>query len=89
MEIKDALFLSSTVDPDELPANDLEEFAFIGRSNVGKSSLINVICNKKKMAKIGSVPGKTRQLNYFLINEKILNVYNNFIGKNFNFVKDS
>ena len=42
----------------------------MGRSNVGKSSLINSICAKKKLAKIGSVPGKTRQLNYFLINEK-------------------
>jgi GTP-binding protein len=53
-----------------LPNSVLAEFVFVGRSNVGKSSLINTICNKKKLAKIGSVPGKTRQLNYFLINEK-------------------
>ncbi|HMQ68996.1 MAG TPA: ribosome biogenesis GTP-binding protein YihA/YsxC [Ignavibacteria bacterium] len=70
MKILSAEFIKSIYDLRALPNSVLSEFVFVGRSNVGKSSLINVICNKKKMAKIGSVPGKTRQLNYFLINEK-------------------
>lgn len=70
MEIKDALFLSSTVNPDELPANDLEEFAFIGRSNVGKSSLINMLCRKPRLAHTSSTPGKTQCINRFLIDNR-------------------
>ncbi|HRJ99757.1 MAG TPA: ribosome biogenesis GTP-binding protein YihA/YsxC [Ignavibacteria bacterium] len=70
MKILSAEFIKSIFDLRALPNSVLSEFVFVGRSNVGKSSLINVICNKKKLAKIGSVPGKTRQLNYFLINEK-------------------
>ncbi len=70
MKINSAEFISSIYDLRTLPKTVLSEFVFVGRSNVGKSSLINKICNKKNLAKIGSVPGKTRQLNYFLINEK-------------------
>lgn len=70
MKILSAEFIKSIFDLRALPNSVLAEFVFVGRSNVGKSSLINSICNKKKLAKIGSVPGKTRQLNYFLINEK-------------------
>ncbi len=70
MKILSAEFIKSIYDLRALPNSVLAEFVFVGRSNVGKSSLINTICNKKKLAKIGSVPGKTRQLNYFLINEK-------------------
>jgi GTP-binding protein len=70
MRIVTAEFIKSIYDLRALPNSVLAEFVFVGRSNVGKSSLINTICNKKKLAKIGSVPGKTRQLNYFLINEK-------------------
>jgi GTP-binding protein len=70
MKITSAEFIKSIFDLRALPNSVLSEFVFVGRSNVGKSSLINTICNKKKLAKIGSVPGKTRQLNYFLINEK-------------------
>lgn len=70
MKIASAEFIKSIYDLRALPNSVLSEFVFVGRSNVGKSSLINIVCNKKKMAKIGSVPGKTRQLNYFLINEK-------------------
>ncbi len=70
MKIVSAEFIKSIYDLRALPNSVLAEFVFVGRSNVGKSSLINIICNKKKLAKIGSVPGKTRQLNYFLINEK-------------------
>jgi len=70
MKIVSAEFIKSIFDLRALPNSVLSEFVFVGRSNVGKSSLINSICTKKKLAKIGSVPGKTRQLNYFLINEK-------------------
>lgn len=70
MKITSAEFINSIYDLRTLPKSVLSEFVFVGRSNVGKSSLVNKICNKKKLAKIGSVPGKTRQLNYFLINEK-------------------
>lgn len=70
MKITSAEFINSIYDLRTLPKSVLSEFVFVGRSNVGKSSLINKICNKKSLAKIGSVPGKTRQLNYFLINEE-------------------
>ena len=70
MKIVSAEFIKSIFDLRALPNSVLAEFVFVGRSNVGKSSLINSICAKKKLANIGSVPGKTRQLNYFLINEK-------------------
>jgi len=70
MKITSAEFINSIYDLRTLPKSVLSEFVFVGRSNVGKSSLINKICNKKRLAKIGSTPGKTRQLNYFLINEE-------------------
>ncbi|MFA5404518.1 MAG: ribosome biogenesis GTP-binding protein YihA/YsxC [Ignavibacteria bacterium] len=70
MKITSAEFINSIYDLRTLPKSVLSEFVFVGRSNVGKSSMINKICNKKSLAKIGSVPGKTRQLNYFLINEE-------------------
>ncbi|MBM4157381.1 MAG: YihA family ribosome biogenesis GTP-binding protein [Ignavibacteria bacterium] len=70
MKIISSEFIESIYDLRTLPKSVLKEFVFVGRSNVGKSSLVNKICNKKKLAKIGSVPGKTRQLNYFLINEQ-------------------
>ncbi|MCI5056421.1 MAG: ribosome biogenesis GTP-binding protein YihA/YsxC [Flavobacteriales bacterium] len=53
----------------DCPNSSLPEFAFIGRSNVGKSSLINMICNRNKLANTSNKPGKTRLLNYFVINE--------------------
>lgn len=70
MKIKSAEFIKSIYDLRNLPSSVLSEFVFVGRSNVGKSSLINTICSKKSLAKVGSAPGKTRQLNYFLINEE-------------------
>ncbi|HHV02424.1 MAG: ribosome biogenesis GTP-binding protein YihA/YsxC [Bacteroidales bacterium] len=70
MEIKQAIFLFSTTDPDKRPENDLEEFAFIGRSNVGKSSLINILCRKPGLARTSSTPGKTQCINRFLIDGK-------------------
>lgn len=70
LKIKSAEFINSIYDLRTLPKSVLSEFVFVGRSNVGKSSMINTICNRKSLAKIGSVPGKTRQLNYFLINQE-------------------
>lgn len=68
MEIKEAQFLMSNSDVRKCPASDRPEYAFIGRSNVGKSSLINMLTNKKSLAKISGKPGKTRLINHFLIN---------------------
>ncbi len=68
MKIKDAKFVKSTFDIEQLPPPNLPEFAFIGRSNVGKSSLINMLVNRKNLAKTSSKPGKTRSINHFLIN---------------------
>jgi GTP-binding protein len=67
MQIKDAKYLISSPDYTQCPAPDRPEFAFIGRSNVGKSSLINMLCNKKNLAKISSSPGKTQLINHFEI----------------------
>lgn len=70
MEIKEAQFVMSNSDVEKCPAPDRPEYAFIGRSNVGKSSLINMLTNKKSLAKISGKPGKTRLLNHFLINKE-------------------
>lgn len=69
MNIKSAKFIMSNTDIKKCPTPDLPEYAFIGRSNVGKSSLINMICNNKNLAKTSSTPGKTQLINHFLINE--------------------
>ncbi len=66
--IKDAKFIKSSYNYEDLPAPNLPEYAFIGRSNVGKSSLINMLVNRKGLAKTSSKPGKTRSINHFLIN---------------------
>ena len=70
MIIKTAKFLMSNTDYKKCPSPDLNEYAFIGRSNVGKSSLINMITDNKSLAKISSNPGKTQMINHFIINEK-------------------
>ncbi len=70
MEIKEAQFVMSNSDVARCPAPDRPEYAFIGRSNVGKSSLINMLTNKKSLAKTSGSPGKTRLLNHFLINKE-------------------
>jgi GTP-binding protein len=70
MEIKEARFVVSNTDVKKCPAPDKPEYAFIGRSNVGKSSLINRITNKKALAKISGKPGKTRLINHYLINDE-------------------
>lgn len=68
MQIKKADFVSSFVDMKSLPEDKLPEIALVGRSNVGKSSLINKVVNRKNLAKSSSTPGKTRMLNYYIIN---------------------
>lgn len=69
MTIQDAKFLMSNSRVEECPAPTLPEYAFIGRSNVGKSSLINMLTNHKGLAKTSSSPGKTQLINHFLIND--------------------
>jgi GTP-binding protein len=68
-EIKYVEFKGSFVKNQQCPQDNLPEFAFIGRSNVGKSSLINMLTNRKKLAKISATPGKTQTINYFLVDE--------------------
>lgn len=68
MIIKSAEFIGSAVKPDQYPEDNLPEIAFAGRSNVGKSSLLNLLTNRKKLAKVSATPGKTRTINFFLIN---------------------
>ena len=68
MEINSVSFVKSSAHPRECPPMDKAEYAFIGRSNVGKSSLINMIIGRQKMAKISSTPGKTQLINHFEIN---------------------
>ena len=65
-------FLKSSPNSSECPKSNLKEFAFIGRSNVGKSSLINMLFDNKNLAKISKKPGKTKLINHFIINDKIL-----------------
>lgn len=69
MIISSAQFIKSSKVASECPKPDLPEYAFIGRSNVGKSSLINMLCAKKGLAKTSGTPGKTQLINHFLINE--------------------
>ena len=70
MHIKWAKYIISSPDFEKCPVPDKPEYAFIGRSNVGKSSLINMLCNNDKLAKTSSAPGKTQLLNHFVVNEE-------------------
>ena len=70
MEIKKSEFVISAPLVSKCPTDDKPEYAFIGRSNVGKSSLINMLCNNKKLAKTSSTPGKTLLINHFIINNE-------------------
>lgn len=70
MEIKNATFVVSNTDYKKCPDTGLPEYAFIGRSNVGKSSLINMLTNNKSLAKTSVRPGKTQLINHFLINKQ-------------------
>ncbi len=70
MEIKSAFFVTSMADYAQQPPILLPQLAVVGKSNVGKSSLINALCNRKKLCKTSSTPGKTRLINVFLINDQ-------------------
>ncbi len=70
MQIKTAEYIISSAKVEQCPDSDLPEYAFIGRSNVGKSSLINMLTGKSKLAKTSATPGKTMLINHFLINGK-------------------
>ncbi|HAR85981.1 MULTISPECIES: ribosome biogenesis GTP-binding protein YihA/YsxC [unclassified Clostridium] len=71
MEIKQAEFKTSAVKPTQYPEDGMCEIAFVGRSNVGKSSLINTLTNRRKLVKVSGTPGKTRLINFFTINNKL------------------
>ncbi|MBW6409166.1 ribosome biogenesis GTP-binding protein YihA/YsxC [Clostridium weizhouense] len=68
MRIKQSEFITSAVKRNQYPIDNRNEVAFVGRSNVGKSSLINSLTNRRKLAKVSGTPGKTRLVNFFLIN---------------------
>ncbi len=70
MKIKSAEFVMSNSEVDKCPKNKIPEYAFIGRSNVGKSSLINMLMERKSLAKTSGRPGKTQLINHFLINHE-------------------
>jgi GTP-binding protein len=70
MTVRKAEFVKSSQNHTQCPAGDLPEYAFIGRSNVGKSSLINMLTGRNKLAQISSTPGKTVLINHFLINDR-------------------
>ncbi len=71
MIIKKAEFVTSAVEVDGYPDWDLPEIAMAGRSNVGKSSLLNALCNRKGLARVAAAPGKTRLVNFFNINDEL------------------
>ena len=70
LKIKSSVFYKSSSKPQEFPVLNIPRFAFIGRSNVGKSSLINMLVQRKNLARTSSKPGKTQLINHFLINDK-------------------
>lgn len=72
MIIHTADFFKSSEKVAQCPTTNIPEYAFIGRSNVGKSSLINALVNKKNLAKTSSTPGKTQLINHFIINQNVL-----------------
>lgn len=77
----------TTLNPQEFPKNRLPEIAFVGRSNVGKSSLLNALCGQGKIAKVSSTPGRTRGLGFYLVDERLFFV--DFPGYGFARVSDS
>jgi len=71
MKITHAEFLKSALDPAHYPRDGFPEFAFVGRSNVGKSSLMNKLLSRKNLAKTSGTPGKTQTVNFFKVNNKV------------------
>jgi GTP-binding protein len=72
MHITSSNFVTSAVKLSQYPPDELSEFAFAGRSNAGKSSMINALLNRKRLVKISSTPGKTQLINFFLINDAFM-----------------
>ena len=72
MKVTNTEFITGAVSAKQYPKESYPEFAFVGRSNVGKSSLIRSLLNRKKLVRISSTPGKTREINFFRINEKFM-----------------
>ncbi len=70
MKVQKAQFLKSAVSLDACPPTHLPEFAFIGRSNVGKSSLVNFLCQQDGLARVSKTPGRTREINFFQLDER-------------------
>ena len=75
MKIKNAEFIISAVSPKQYPTDNLPQVVLVGKSNVGKSSFINTMLNRKKLAKTSSQPGKTRLINFYKIYEETKNFY--------------
>ncbi|GAE86880.1 GTP-binding protein EngB [Acetivibrio straminisolvens JCM 21531] len=71
LNLNNARFEITAVKPDQYPKNDIPEITFVGRSNVGKSSLINAMLNRKNLAKVAATPGRTRVINFYNIDDKI------------------
>ncbi|MSP65059.1 MAG: YihA family ribosome biogenesis GTP-binding protein [Ignavibacteria bacterium] len=71
MKISTIDFIIGVANLKQLPKDNLPEVVFLGRSNVGKSSLLNKVCNRKNIARVSKNPGKTRELNYYMINKKV------------------
>lgn len=69
MEIKQVEFIISGTKLEQLPASEIPEYAFVGRSNVGKSSLINALCGRNALARVSKQPGKTQTINFFKVND--------------------
>lgn len=69
MEIKKSKLVATIANPEQCPNNDMPELILLGRSNVGKSSFINSIANNRKLAFVGAKPGRTRTINFYLLNE--------------------
>lgn len=72
MQYHEAVFITSAINKEQWPIHDLNEVVLAGRSNVGKSSLINTLTNRKQLAYTGNTPGKTRMLNFFEVDKKIV-----------------
>jgi len=71
VKISFARFVKSAQQPDDFPRDQRPEIAFCGRSNIGKSSLLNTLTNSKGLARTSSTPGRTQMINFFLINDRL------------------